>query len=130
MLSNGWLRFRSLQLPQRADWHTHRGCASVLLTPNLRFLFAVNAGGNSVSSFGVGEDGTLALLDVKRTGNIVTGRGGTAKSLAYAPSSGTLYVLSSGPTPMSPSKRGLRRIRRRPLERDHEPLFRTTAHRA
>jgi hypothetical protein len=68
------------------------GAQSVLLTPNLRFLFAVNAGDNSVSGFGVGEDGTLTLLDVKRTGNIVTGRGGTAKSLAYAPSSGTLYV--------------------------------------
>jgi hypothetical protein len=56
-------------------------------------MFAANAGDNSVSSFGVGEDGTLTLLDVKRTGNIVTGRGGTAKSLAYAPSSGTLYVV-------------------------------------
>jgi hypothetical protein len=71
------------------------GALSVLLTPDRRFLFAVNAGDNSVSSFGVGEDGKLTLLDAKRTGNIVTGRSGTAKSLAYAPTSRTLYVLHS-----------------------------------
>jgi hypothetical protein len=71
------------------------GAQSVLLTPNRRFLFAVNSGDNSVSSFGVSEDGRLTLLDVKRTGNLVTGRGGTAKSLAYAPSAATLYVLHS-----------------------------------
>jgi hypothetical protein len=69
------------------------GANSVLLTPDRRFLFVVNARDNSVSSFGVGEDGKLTLQDVKRTGNIVTGRSGTAKSLAYAPSTGTLYVL-------------------------------------
>jgi WD40 repeat protein len=69
------------------------GANSIVLTPNRRFLFAVNAGDNSVSSFGVGQDGKLTLLDAKRTGNIVTGKSGTAKSLAYASSSGTLYVL-------------------------------------
>ena len=69
------------------------GAHSVLLTPDRRLLFAVNARDNSVSSFGVGEDGKLTLMDAKRTGNIVTGRTGTAKSLAYAPSSRTLYVL-------------------------------------
>ena len=37
----------------------------------------------------------LKLLDAKRTGALVTGKSGTAKSLAYAPSSGTLYVLHS-----------------------------------
>src|SRR5262249_44830135 len=57
------------------------------------------------SSFAVGEDGKLTLMDVKRTGNVVTGhpgpfyersyRSGTAKSLAYAPSTSTLYVLHS-----------------------------------
>lgn len=69
------------------------GAQGVLLTADHRFLFLVNAYDNSVSSFGVGEDGKLNLLDVKRTGNIVTGSSGTAKSLAYAPSSATLYVL-------------------------------------
>jgi ATP/maltotriose-dependent transcriptional regulator MalT len=38
------------------------GAQSVLLTPNRRFLFAVNAGDNSVSSFGVGEDGAGEVL--------------------------------------------------------------------
>jgi hypothetical protein len=69
------------------------GAQGLLLAPDGRFLFAVNTYDNSVSSFGVGEQGELKLLDVKRTGNIVTGRSGTAKSLAYAASSATLYVL-------------------------------------
>jgi hypothetical protein len=69
------------------------GANSVLMTPDRRLLFAINAGDNSVSSFGIGGDGELTLLDVKRTGNVVTGKSGTAKSLEYAPSSRTLYVL-------------------------------------
>jgi hypothetical protein len=69
------------------------GAGSVILTPDRRFLFTTNAGDNSVSSLGVGEDGRLTLLDVKPTGNTVTGRSGTADSLAYAPSSRTLFVL-------------------------------------
>ena len=69
------------------------GANSVLMTPDKRTLFAVNGGDNSVSSFEVAEDGKLTLLDVKRTGNPVTGRSGTAKSLEYAPSTRTLYVL-------------------------------------
>ena len=73
----------------------YEGAGSVRLTPDHRFLFATNGGDNSVSSFSVSEDGRLALLDVKRTGNILTGG---AKSLAYAPSTRTLYVLhTSGP---------------------------------
>jgi hypothetical protein len=69
------------------------GANSVLMTPDLRLLFAINGGDNSVSSFEVAENGKLTLVDVKRTGNPVSGRTGTAKSLAYAPSSRTLYVL-------------------------------------
>lgn len=69
------------------------GVHGVILTPDRSLLFAVNGRDNSVSSFGVGENGKLTLLDAKRTGNIVTERGGTARSLAYAPSSRTLYVL-------------------------------------
>ena len=71
------------------------GAASVILSPDRRFLFVANGGDNSVSSFGVGADGKLTLIDVKRTGNVVTGRSGTAKSLAYAPACNTLYVLHS-----------------------------------
>jgi hypothetical protein len=69
------------------------GARSVILSPDRRFLFTTNAGDNSVSSFAVGEDGRLTLLDARRTGNIVPGRSGSAKSLAYDASTGTLYVL-------------------------------------
>jgi 6-phosphogluconolactonase (cycloisomerase 2 family) len=71
------------------------GAGSVILTSDRRFLFTTNGGDNSVSSFSVGKDGRLTLLDVKATGNPVKGKSGTAKSLAYAPSSGTLFVLHS-----------------------------------
>jgi 6-phosphogluconolactonase (cycloisomerase 2 family) len=66
------------------------GAGSVILTPDRRFLFTANAGDNSVSSFAVSEAGELTLVDTKRTGNATSGG---AKSLAYAPSSRTLYVL-------------------------------------
>jgi 6-phosphogluconolactonase (cycloisomerase 2 family) len=71
------------------------GAASVILSRDRRLLFATNGGDNSVSSFGVGGDGKLTLLDVKRTGNVVSGPSGTAKSLAFAPDYSTLYVLHS-----------------------------------
>jgi 6-phosphogluconolactonase (cycloisomerase 2 family) len=71
------------------------GAGSVILTPDRRFLFATNGGDNCVSSFDVDSDGRLTLLDVKPTGNAVTERSGTAKSLVYAPSTGILYVLHS-----------------------------------
>jgi 6-phosphogluconolactonase (cycloisomerase 2 family) len=66
------------------------GAGSVILTPDRRLLFATNAGDNSVSSFAVSEDGDLTLVDTKRTGNTTMGG---AKSLAYAPSSRTLFVV-------------------------------------
>jgi hypothetical protein len=69
------------------------GASGLVLTPDRRFLFAVNVGDNSVSSFQVGDDGDLGLVDVKRTGNVVTGMSGTAKSLAFSSSTATLYVL-------------------------------------
>ena len=76
-------------------YHTNRpndfeGAGSVILTPDRRFLFTTNAGDNSVSSFAVSEDGGLTLVDTKRTGHATSGG---AKSLAYAPSSRTLFVV-------------------------------------
>jgi hypothetical protein len=71
------------------------GARSVILSADRRFLFATNAGDNSVSSFTVGAEGALELVDVKRTGNIVPGRSGSAKSLAHDAATGTLYVLHS-----------------------------------
>ena len=71
------------------------GARSVILSRDNRFLFATNAGDNSVSSFTVDNEGRLRLVDVKRTGNVVPGRSGSAKSLAYDADSGTLYALHS-----------------------------------
>jgi 6-phosphogluconolactonase (cycloisomerase 2 family) len=71
------------------------GARSVILSPDNRLLFATNAGDNSVSSFAVDDDGHLKLIDVKRTGNVVPGRSGSAKSLQYDQATGTLYVLHS-----------------------------------
>lgn len=70
----------------------------MLLSPDQSLLFAVNPGDNSVSSFRVGENGKLTLLDAKRTGNLVTGRTGTAKSMAYASTSRT-SIVSNTPDP-------------------------------
>ncbi|MFE2642721.1 lactonase family protein [Streptomyces nigra] len=80
---------------QESAPNAFEGAGSVIVSADRRFLFTTNGGDNSVSSFAVGEDGKLSLLDVKRTGNIVPGRSGTAKSLAFAPESGTLFVLHS-----------------------------------
>src|SRR5215510_8795627 len=71
------------------------GAGSVILTADRRCLFTTNGGDNSVSSFTVDKDGRLTRLDVKRTGNPIEGKSGTAKSLAYAPSKGVLYALHS-----------------------------------
>jgi 6-phosphogluconolactonase (cycloisomerase 2 family) len=80
---------------QESAPNAFEGAASIVLSPDRRLLFTTNGGDNSVSSFVVAEDGKLTPLDVKRTGNIVNGRSGTAKSLAYAASTRTLYVLHS-----------------------------------
>ena len=75
--------------------NSFEGAGSVILSPDRRFLFATNGGDNSVSSFTVGNDGKLTILDTKPTGNAVEGKSGTAKSLAYDASRGMLYVLHS-----------------------------------
>ena len=75
--------------------NSFEGASSIIFTPDGRFLFTTNGGDNSVSSFRVSEDGRLSLIDIKPTGNPVEGRSGTAKSLAFAPSTRTLFVLHS-----------------------------------
>ena len=69
------------------------GAGSVILTAGNTLLFATNGGDNSVSSFRVAAGGRLTLLDHQSTGEAVTGKSGTAKSLAYSPASHTLFVL-------------------------------------
>ena len=80
---------------QESAPNAFEGAGSVILTPDRRLLFTTNGGDNSVSSFTVDKDGLVTPIDVKRTGNPVEGKSGTAKSLAYAPSKGILYVLHS-----------------------------------
>src|SRR5918992_837098 len=71
------------------------GARSVILSRDNRFLFTTNAGDDSVSSFAVGDDGRLALIDAKRVGNVVPGPSGSAKSLQYDDNTGTLYVCQA-----------------------------------
>lgn len=66
---------------------------SIILSPDRKWLYATNGGDNSVSSFRVGSDGHLTMVDHQSTGEEVTGRSGTAKSLAYSSTHNTLYVL-------------------------------------
>ena len=80
---------------QESAPNAFEGAGSVILSPDRKFLFATNGGDNSVSSFAVGEQGRLKLIDTKPTGNAVEGKSGTAKSVAYCPSKEMLYVLHS-----------------------------------
>src|SRR5262245_52915377 len=80
---------------QESAPNAFEGAGSVILSPDRRLLFTTNGGDNSVSSFSLDKDGRLKALDVKSTGNPVEGKSGTAKSLAYTPSKGMLYVLHS-----------------------------------
>src|SRR5262245_41125985 len=80
---------------QESAPNAFEGAGSVILTADRRFLFTTNGGDNSVSSFSLDKGGRLKPLDVKKTGNQVEGKSGTAKSLAYAHSKGILYVTHS-----------------------------------
>jgi 6-phosphogluconolactonase (cycloisomerase 2 family) len=80
---------------QESAPNSFEGAGSVILSPDRKFLFATNGGDNSVSSFSVGDQGKLKLIDTKPTGTAVKGKSGTAKSLAYSPSKNTLYVVHS-----------------------------------
>jgi len=80
---------------QESAPNAFEGVGSVILSPNHKYLFTTNGGDNTVSSFKVGQDGSLTLLDVQPTGQAVTGRSGTAKSLAYSPKHNVLYVEHS-----------------------------------
>src|SRR2546425_4983138 len=80
---------------QESAPNAFEGAGSVILSPDRQLLFTTNGGDNSVSSFRVGKDGRLTRLDVKPTGNPVKGKSGTAKSLAYAPPKGMLFVVHS-----------------------------------
>lgn len=78
---------------QESAPNAFEGAGSVLLAESNTLLFTTNGGDNSVTSFRVSPDGKLTVIDRQPTGEPITGRSGTAKSLAYRPKSRTLYVL-------------------------------------
>jgi 6-phosphogluconolactonase (cycloisomerase 2 family) len=78
---------------QESAPNAFEGAGSVILAEANTLLFTTNGGDNSVTSFRVSPDGKLTMIDRQSTGEPVTGRAGTAKSLAYRPQSRTLYVL-------------------------------------
>jgi 6-phosphogluconolactonase (cycloisomerase 2 family) len=82
---------------QESAPNAFEGAGSVILSQDRKFLFATNGGDNSVSSFAVGDQGRLKLIDTKPTGNTPEAhlKSGTAKSLAYSPSKNMLYVVHS-----------------------------------
>ena len=78
---------------QESAPNAFEGAGSVILAESNTLLFTTNGSDNSVTSFRVSPDGKLTVIDRQPTGEPVTGRIGTAKSLAYRPQSRTLYVL-------------------------------------
>ncbi len=80
---------------QPSEPNPFEGVKSVILTADHKWLFTTNGGNNTVSSFKVADNGVLTLVDVQPTGQPVTGKSGTAKSLAYAENTHTLYVCHS-----------------------------------
>jgi 6-phosphogluconolactonase (cycloisomerase 2 family) len=80
---------------QESAPNAFEGAGSVILSPDRQLLFTTNGGDNSDSSFRVNKDGGLTRRDLKPTGNPVKEKSGTAKSLAYAPSKGVLFVVHS-----------------------------------
>lgn len=61
---------------------------SIVLSDDSRYLFAVNAGSNSISSFKVSNSGTLLLTDVKHSGG--------SFPISIATHSDLLYVANRG----------------------------------
>src|SRR5258708_28656693 len=62
--------------------NSFEGAGSVILSPDRRFLFATNGGGNSVSRLAVGDQGRLTFIDTQPTGNPVERKTRTAQALA------------------------------------------------
>ncbi len=80
---------------QESAPNAFEGVKSVIISSDHKWLFTTNGGNNTVSSFKVAANGMLTLIDVQSTGQPVTGRSGTAKSLAFAENTQTLYVCHS-----------------------------------
>lgn len=68
---------------------------AIITSRDRSYLFAVNAGDNSVSCFTIDAEGRLTLSDTQSTGNPLVGMSGTASSLAYNDRDEVLYVSHS-----------------------------------
>lgn len=66
--------------------------ASVIASKDHKYLFAVNAGNNTVSCFSVKDGGHLMLMDTQSTDHGMVGKYGTASTLAYNAADQVLYV--------------------------------------
>ena len=69
---------------QESAPNAFEGVGSVVITPDRQYLFTTNGGDNSVSSFKIGADGGLKLINVEPTGQRVSGKSGTAKTAGDA----------------------------------------------
>ncbi len=78
---------------QESAPNAFEGAGSVILSADRKYLFASNGGDNTVSVFSISPKTGLKLIDTEATGQAVTGRSGTAKSLAYDNAKGILYVV-------------------------------------
>ena len=78
---------------QESAPNAFEGAGSVILSADKKLLFATNGGDNTISAFSISPEGGLRLLDTEATGQAVSGRSGTAKSLAYDNAKGILYVV-------------------------------------
>jgi len=86
---NGSLKWNSKTASGGMGTGAHLGSQGALaLSKNNRWLFAVNAGSNSVSSFKVNRDGSLTLADTKKSGGM------NPNSLSIH--GNMLYVLNHG----------------------------------
>src|SRR5258708_13435161 len=77
---------------QESAPNSFEGAASVILSPDRKFLFATNGGDNSVSIFPGGDHGRLYMVATKPAGNPTQGESRPAQRPAYFPPQPTLYL--------------------------------------
>jgi 6-phosphogluconolactonase len=72
---------------------TETAACWVVVTRNGLYTYTTNTGSNSISGYGIGNDGSLTLLDAD---GVTAATGATPIDLALAKQSGLLYSLNSG----------------------------------
>jgi 6-phosphogluconolactonase len=72
---------------------TETAACWVVVTRNGRYTYTTNTGSNSISGYGIGNDGSLKLLDAD---GVTASTGATPIDLALTKQSRLLYALNSG----------------------------------